>query len=469
MKLVGGTSAAQLITFAAAALLARLYAPADFGVLQLFTSATLVLSALATLRLDLAVMIPDHDDEAVTVVALGIVLVTVVALLAGTTGIVARLTWRTSPLPTLIAVAPLVSVSIWFGGVSQVLSVWTSRRGLFGLLSSARIVQAIVTATLQALGHFVWQTGSSGLVVGYAVGMAANLAVLLAGGRYSVAAIARALSRSRLRQVGRRFLNFSLVSSSGSLFDAGAAQLPPFVLGALFGNAVVGYYALAYRLLSAPLNLLGLAVAQVFYQAASARRADTKGVAELTATVFRRLLLFGGVPLSLIGVVGPQLFGLIFGVPWVESGLYARILTPWLLAQFLFSPLSYLFFVQNKQRLYLWFTLWQVGALGLALVAGGVFGSQRIAISALSLGGAVLYVVFLKVALRTAGLYLGRLVGQIRLEIGVGAFAIGALILQVTVLHPRDVVVVAMAGVTAVAYYVMLYAMDRKAIEDLTS
>jgi lipopolysaccharide exporter len=470
LKLVGGTSAAQLINFATAALLTRLYTPADFGVLQLFTSATLVLSAFAALRLDLAVMIPDHEDEAVSVVALGVVLVTAVGLLAGTAGVVARMVWRTSPPPTLIAVAPLASVSIWFGGMSQLLSVWTSRRGRFGLLSGARVVQAIVTATLQVLGHFVWQTGSAGLVLGYAVGMGANLAILLSDGwRHLIVNVARGLSPSRLRQVSRRFLNFSLVSSSGSLFDAGAAQLPPFVLGALFGNTVVGYYALAYRLLSAPLNLLGLAVAQVFYQAASARRADAKGVAELTAKVFQRLLLFGGVPLALIGVAGPQLFGLVFGASWVESGLYARILTPWLLVQFLFSPLSYLFFLQNNQRLYLWFNLCQFGGLGLALLAGGVNGSQRLAIGALSLAGSVIYVVFLNVAVRTVGLSLGRLLQRVGFEISVGALVVGALILQAAVLHPRDVVVVAEASVAGAVYYAMLFARHRGMIEHLMS
>jgi lipopolysaccharide exporter len=380
-----------------------------------------------------------------------------------------RMTWRVSPLPTLVAAAPFVSVSVWFSGATQLMSMWASRRRRFGLLSRSRVVQAIMTGMLQVLGSVLWTDGSTGLVFGYAVGLGTGLAILLGnGGHHLVIDLARHLSARRLMHVSRRFRRFSLVSSSGSVFDAGAAQLPAFVLGGFFGNAVVGHFALAYRLLSAPLNLLGSAVAQVFYQAASERRADAPQVGRLTGEVFQRLLLLGGVPLAIVGVIGPELFGLVFGAAWGESGVYARILIPWLLVQFVLSPLTYLFFVNNNQRLYLVFNLCQFVGLGLGLLAGSLTGSGRIAIGALSLGGCGVYLLFLNVALRTVDLRLGKLLREVSRDLAMASIIVGALAVGVA-LNRNEFIVVAEAGVAAMVYFAVLYLRYRNVIQQLTN
>ena len=44
--------------------------------------------------------------------------------------------------------------------------------------------------------------------------------------------------------------------------------------------------------------------------------------------------------MNLIGY-GPELFGLVFGENWTESGVYAQILAPYMLMVFLVSPFTF--------------------------------------------------------------------------------------------------------------------------------
>src|SRR5690606_33042675 len=57
--LAAGTAVSQLIAFAVAPLLSRMYTPADFGLFGVFVSVVAMASVIVTLRLDLAVVVPE--------------------------------------------------------------------------------------------------------------------------------------------------------------------------------------------------------------------------------------------------------------------------------------------------------------------------------------------------------------------------------------------------------------------------
>src|SRR5690606_29477155 len=68
--LVGGTAGAQLITIAATPLLTRLYTPNDFGVLAVYMSVLALFTVVASLRYELAIPLPESDDDAIHIVVL---------------------------------------------------------------------------------------------------------------------------------------------------------------------------------------------------------------------------------------------------------------------------------------------------------------------------------------------------------------------------------------------------------------
>ena len=79
------------------------------------------------------------------------------------------------------------------------------------------------------------------------------------------------------------------------------------------------------------------------------REQHTSSRFPLVRQVIKRVLMIGTMPFALLFIVSPWLFPLLFGGQWVESGDFARALTPWLFILLVTSPLSNLFVVTENQ------------------------------------------------------------------------------------------------------------------------
>ena len=79
LRLVSGTSLAQVISLLAAPILTRIYAPEAFGIAALFASITGILSVLACMRYELAIVLPDNDREAANLLAVCLVITFLIA------------------------------------------------------------------------------------------------------------------------------------------------------------------------------------------------------------------------------------------------------------------------------------------------------------------------------------------------------------------------------------------------------
>src|SRR5580765_5437984 len=81
--LVGGTAFAQVFAILVLPLVTRLYTPADFSVLAVYSSVLAVVSVVACLRLEIAIPIPEQDNDAANLLALALCSCTIVTVLSG--------------------------------------------------------------------------------------------------------------------------------------------------------------------------------------------------------------------------------------------------------------------------------------------------------------------------------------------------------------------------------------------------
>ena len=79
LKLVTGTTIAQVITILAAPAITRLYSPEAFEILAIFTSITSILGVIACLRYEMAIMLPKTNEEAANLLGLCLLCVAVVS------------------------------------------------------------------------------------------------------------------------------------------------------------------------------------------------------------------------------------------------------------------------------------------------------------------------------------------------------------------------------------------------------
>ena len=63
ITLMTGTGLAQLVPILISPILTRLYSPEDFGLIALYLSIVSIMTVLSTGRYEMAIMLPDKDDD----------------------------------------------------------------------------------------------------------------------------------------------------------------------------------------------------------------------------------------------------------------------------------------------------------------------------------------------------------------------------------------------------------------------
>ncbi|HHV34617.1 MAG TPA: oligosaccharide flippase family protein [Syntrophomonadaceae bacterium] len=391
-KLVTGTTFAQLIVVLASPLLTRLYGPEAFGFLTIFTSISSILGVIACMRYELAIMLPKTDEEAANLLGLCLLCVAVVsgltipALYIGGDALVSLL-----GAPGLAPYLTLIPPFVFINGVFLALNYWNSRTRHFGRLSVARVTSTFATIGTQLGAGFAGYATGGSLIGANLVGVSISTGAL--GGqiwRDDRVLLCRSISRQGMISGLKRYKKFPLIDSSSALLNTVSWQLPAFLLAAFFSPAVVGFYALGFRMLQLPMSLIGSSIAQVFFQRASEARSDGT-LPLLVENVFRVLVVIGIFPVLTVTIVGPELFAVIFGDVWVEAGLYAQILSIWAFVWFISSPLSTIWIVLEKQEFGIRVTLLNFITRIISLVLGGISGSPVVALLLFAMSGFFVY------------------------------------------------------------------------------
>ncbi|MEM6327707.1 MAG: oligosaccharide flippase family protein, partial [Bacteroidota bacterium] len=332
LALVGGGAVAHAVVFAARPILTRLYSPEAFGVLGLFVAMASLLSVLATLRYEDAVVLPERHEDAHAVVALAwgaALAVCGIAALALVPREVIAEALGAPDLRPFVPWVPLVALLFAYGNGAQ---AWLGRTHAFRLIAVGIGAQSLATVGVQLAGA---GTEAAGLVAGVAAGAVAFALVLVVPTLRQ--GVLRELVPAEVARVARRYSRFPRLGLPASALGQIGARLPPLALGAWFGTATVGYFGLASMAVLVPLALVADSVGQVYgVHAAEAHRGGT--LAALTRDTFRGLVGWIAYPVAAAALVGPMLFALVFGAEWETAGVYSRSLAPWLALSALVPP-----------------------------------------------------------------------------------------------------------------------------------
>ena len=398
--LAGGTAAGQIIVVAASPILTRLYSPEDFGLLAVYAGLLGIMGVIASLRYQLAIPLPESDEEAASVAVLSLFVVlgmtAVSAIIVGFWG--APIT-RALNTPALEPYLWLLPLGLLLTGVYQVFSYWAIRTRAFPAIARTKLTQAISMVGVQFGAYML---GPLALLLGQITGQAAgtfSLGVLAIRRKW---AAFRGVRFVDIRWAVMRYRRFPIYSSWDGLFNKAGTELPAILFAALFSPAVAGLYLLANRVVAVPMRLLGKSIADVFFSGAT--NAYRKGdLAALVSSTHSGLAQIAFPPALLLLLTGPDLFSFIFGEPWRQAGEIAQWLAPFLYVQFVTSPLSTIYCVVEKQAQA---SLFHAGLLIVrisALVIGAMQQDVLLAVALFSLGSAICWIGFLLWILSVSG------------------------------------------------------------------
>ncbi|WP_321391945.1 oligosaccharide flippase family protein [uncultured Desulfuromusa sp.] len=362
LTLMTGTTIAQAIPVAITPILTRIYTPEDFGVLALFVSITAVLGAIANGRYELAIMLPEHDDDAINVAALGLLISIAFSFI-----LLLPAFFFNESLRTLLGNQSIgfwlyfVPFVVLLMGFYNVLNYLNTRKKLYRDLATANVYKATAMASVQ-LGVGFFRSGAAGLVSGHIISqIAANYRLARnTAEKYDF----KRLNWTKMKRLAVRYLDFPKFSMWAVLANTLAYNLTNILISLYFNITTLGFYSLAQKILNMPASLIGKSIGQVYFQEATREKNQTGKAIKTFNRTSKKLFILSVLMFLPIYYFLPIIFKVVFGEDWVIAGKYGQLILPFVMVQFISSALSNTNNIFEKQKLAL---AWQVGLFVLSV------------------------------------------------------------------------------------------------------
>lgn len=393
-----GTTVGMIIQILSQPFLIRFgfYNDVELGVRTVFTSFYSVLSIIATLRFEMAIMLPKKEEEAYGVMLLSCITSFVFSVFLEAVWIITLLT-PFNPLGlknyNWMWMVPIITFEL---GVYNSCNYWLNRCKRYKNLAANRIIQqALIVAVSVIFSKKVFNAGINGMVIAYTAAQGIVMLILIFYAARDYKRLKICFGVSDFKRLFVRYIKFPVNIMPSGLVNQVAVQLPVWILTSAFGEGVVGQYSMTVTVLGTPITVIGQAVADVFRQKGSADYNENGECREIYRSTAKTLAKTAVIPFVLLAAAAVPLFRLILGDGWDMAAYFVIIMAPFYFIRFVVSPLTYMTIIAEKQKFEL---LWQVAMAvftGLSLfVASTVFGlNVYFAIAAYSIAYSIMYII----------------------------------------------------------------------------
>ncbi|TVP45515.1 MAG: lipopolysaccharide biosynthesis protein [Halomonas sp.] len=403
-----GTAGAQAISLVFSPLLTRLYSPDAFGVLGTFLAIFAILAPLVAFNYPMAIVLPQRDEDAVCLAQLSIAIGVLNSCL------IAGLLWvwgdALVALTNLEAIAPYVfalPVAMVLSAFLAVAMQWVIRKKRFALKAKIAVIQSFLVNSAKAgIGFLMPHAGV--LIVVTTLGSGLHALMLFQRDARTTAGLGTQAGHSlkklnTYRSLVVKYKDFAIFRTPQATLNAASQGLPVVILAATFGAATAGLYALSRMVLEAPAKLLGHSVATVLYPHINEAATGGENVLRLLIKATLALLSMGIVLFGGLVVLGPVMFGWLFGAEWRQAGSFAQWLALWTLVSFAARPCVAAIPVLKLERFFLLHEMVSALIRLSALFIGAMlWDSAMIAIALFSVANVVSYSVLIFVVLQVA-------------------------------------------------------------------
>jgi O-antigen/teichoic acid export membrane protein len=194
-----------------------------------------------------------------------------------------------------------------------------------------------------------------------------------------------------LKSTLHQYRRYPIYSTPESFFNTAGAQIPIILVAAHGGNEA-GFLMLAMQLMATPISLLGGAISQVYVSRAP-QSFKEGNLAVYTRSIMLRLLKVGLLPFSIIGILAPWVVPFIFGSNWSRVGEITTWILPWMILQYIVSPVSMVLHIAG----------YQIHAMGLqifglilrtSIVIFAIYINPEYIVQFYALGSALFYAIY---------------------------------------------------------------------------
>jgi len=391
--LVGGTAFASGLIMLAEPITSRFFLPESFGTAAAFYSGATILGIISCLRYEMALVLPDKEEDARSLFILCTLILFAVTVLT------AIATWAAGPsiagllnMEGLLPALWLFPFAVFLTGLDYLLRRWHSRYKRFNCIALSRTFQAVPRVPAEIIGGMLGYTHALYLILFRILGLIGpNINMFRCFFKMDRQAVFTGSSLAGLIKNAKRYIKFPLFETLSTLLMIISFHAPTLLIASFFGAMEAGYFAKAFYLLFLPTFLVAESTSQVFLQYSAAIRIGGHNLSGVVEVVLKRMFNFGLLPFALIALIGPEIFTVALGRAWSEAGLYAQLMVPWLFAVLLNNSIITLFGVLERQGIGLVYNSFLLFFRIMILVAGGtILRDIHLTLLYFSLGSALI-------------------------------------------------------------------------------
>lgn len=330
-----GTVIAQFLAILFVPILTRIYPPAVYGTLAVFTSLLTILIVGSSFKYELTIPIAENDDDAQYLLILSLLISSVLSVIL----FIVLTVWGNFlavifHFEFMMPYYWLFCVGFFAISLFQILTYWNLRTKDYAIISHTRVSQSISGSVSKIVLGLLF-LGSFGLIFGEIIGRLAGISTL---GKTILPKIWRSLRTinfTTLRSLAARYKRFPTYSLPAGFMSETILQVPTLFLSSTFGFQIVGLYVLCYSMLELPVSLISNSIVQAFFgESSDLLRKKSDKLLSLYQETTKKLFLFGAPIIFLGAVISPVAFPIVFGSAWNDAGMFSLPLSIMVIAQF---------------------------------------------------------------------------------------------------------------------------------------
>jgi len=352
---------AQILALLFTPVLTRLYSPENFGMFTVFLSYSSTLAIFLFLSSELAIVQSKTKRQFNGVLGVMLLISAIILSFLCVTIYLESDFYRLIGFDKLFKIKEVVIVGVVFAGLNLGLNQVITRNEQFSIYAKSQVCFVLLRFIFSFL-FFYFGITEYGLVFGFTIATLLIVAYLTYKTR--IYRERPNLCWSSLVITARKYNQLILYNTPSNFLNMLLVNFPVFFILKNYGIEAAGFFGLAYRMIMLPVSLVNKAVGQVMYKRFTEMSGKPKHI--FNFIVKNIVLLSASMPaFVIIYIFGEELFALVFGQQWEQSGRFASLLAPYIFFSFLVSPLSYYFVAYNKSRL-----LMAISAFFLAFLIG---------------------------------------------------------------------------------------------------
>lgn len=333
-------------------LLTRIYTPQQFGVFAIFISLSSLFSGIAAAKLELVVVKVSGKERrvatlcsAAAVSIFSVLILSMVVILLNFAGLMPK------SLSELGIILYFMPISVLLLSCTLLLNQYVIAQQKYNIFANSKLVFYFSLSFL-SLGLGLSPLNEKGLVIAHFLAASISLTFL-----FMFSSLVSSISKLNLKELFNpkkalkdnfRFIKLAIPAD----FFANISNLSlPLLFTFLFGLEVAGFFMLAQRILSVPLNLVGNTVGQISIGEVSRYLQSEKS--KIRQVYLNTSLLLGLASMSFFVPVyfaGKGNILAIFGSEWGELSGMVYILIPMFFSQLIASPTSNILLIVGGEK-----------------------------------------------------------------------------------------------------------------------